>query len=95
MLRRKLVAELVERGCSKLLEEGEEDERPGLHCTVHDRGFPKNRQFRKLMQDPARCKNLCSVPKAFYLQDNARRLCRIVDEYLYYAVDMKMNSRLS
>ncbi|MFW6157262.1 MAG: preprotein translocase subunit SecA [Balneolaceae bacterium] len=85
---KKLVAGLVKEA-QQALEEGDE-ETAGLALYRAHRGFPKNRQFRKMMQVPANEK-IMQRTEAFYLQDNARRLPE-VDEYLYYAVDMKMNS---
>ncbi|MDZ7772826.1 MAG: preprotein translocase subunit SecA [Balneolaceae bacterium] len=85
---KKLVASLV-REAQKELDEGNE-EAAGLALYRAQRGFPKNKQYRKMMQIPANQK-MVQRTEAFYLQDNARRLPE-VDEELYYAVDMKMNS---
>lgn len=85
---KKLVASLVQKG-KQLLEEGNEEE-AGLALFRAQRGFPKNKQFRKMMQDPAQ-QRLVQRTESFYLQDNARRLPE-ADKELYYAVDMKMNS---
>jgi len=85
---KKLVAELVREG-QELLDAGDED-KAGLALFRAQRGFPKNSRFRKLIQEPA-IQKLIQRTEAFYLQDNAKNM-PIVDEYLYYAVDMKMNS---
>ncbi|MDX1638855.1 MAG: preprotein translocase subunit SecA [Balneolaceae bacterium] len=85
---KKLVASLV-KDAQQHLEEGNE-EAAGLAMYRAQRGFPKNRQFRKMMQIPAN-ERLLQQTEAFYLQDNARRLPE-VDEELYYAVDMKQNA---
>ena len=85
---KKLVASLVKKAQSKL-EEGDE-EAAGLALFRAQRGFPKNRQFRKMMQIPEN-QRIVQRTEAFYLQDNARRLPE-ADKELYYTVDMKMNS---
>lgn len=85
---KKLVASFVREG-QEALDEGNE-ERAGLALYRAQRGFPKNKKFRKMMQIPANQK-LVQQTEAFYLQDNARRLPE-VDEELYYSVDMKMNN---
>ncbi len=85
---KKLVASLVKEA-QDALKKGDE-EAAGLALFRAQRGFPKNKQFRKMMQIPTNQK-LVQQTEAFYLQDNARRLPE-VDEELYYAVDMKLNS---
>ncbi|HET6527326.1 MAG TPA: DEAD/DEAH box helicase, partial [Balneolaceae bacterium] len=85
---KKLVASLVKEGQTELKKGNEE--KAGLALFRAQRGFPKNKQFRKMMQVPQNQK-LVQKTEAFYLQDNARRLPE-ADEYLYYSVDMKMNS---
>ncbi|MFH5886093.1 preprotein translocase subunit SecA [Halalkalibaculum sp. DA3122] len=85
---KKLVASLV-KDAQQHLEDGNE-EAAGLALYRAQRGFPKNRQFRKMMQVPAN-ERLLQQTEAFYLQDNARRLPE-VDKELYYAVDMKQNT---
>ncbi|SMO33245.1 preprotein translocase subunit SecA [Fodinibius sediminis] len=85
---KKLVASLVKEG-QEHLDKGNE-EKAGLALYRAQRGFPKNKQFRKMMQIPANQK-LVQQTEAFYLQDNARRLPE-VDKELYYSVDMKMNN---
>ncbi len=85
---KKLVASLVKEAQDELHEGNEEA--AGLALYRAQRGFPKNKQYRKMMQIPANQK-LLQRTEAFYLQDNARRLPE-VDEELYYSVDMKMNN---
>ena len=43
-----------------------------------------------MLQEPS-IQKMIQKTEAFYLADNAKNM-PIVDEYLYYAVDMKMNS---
>lgn len=83
-----LVAGLVKEAQDHM--ENGNEEAAGLALYRAQRAFPKNRQYRKMMQIPANQK-LVQHTEAFYLQDNARRLPE-VDEELYYAVDMKQNS---
>ncbi|MDZ7716298.1 MAG: preprotein translocase subunit SecA [Balneolaceae bacterium] len=85
---KKLVASLV-KDAQKELEAGNE-EAAGLALYRAQRGFPKNRQYRKMMQVPENQK-LVQQTEAFYLQDNARRLPE-VDKELYYSVDPKMKA---
>ncbi|HKK45252.1 MAG TPA: preprotein translocase subunit SecA [Balneolaceae bacterium] len=84
---KKLVASLVKEA-QDAMENGNEN-KAGLALYRAQRGFPKNKQFRKMMQIPSNQK-LVQKTESYYLQDNARRLPE-VDEELYYAVDMKMN----
>jgi len=85
---KKLVTQLVAEAQAKM-EEGNE-EAAGLALFRVQRGFPKNTRFRKLFQEPATQK-LIQRTESIYLQDNAKNM-PIVDEYLFYAVDMKLNS---
>ncbi|MGM0546187.1 MAG: preprotein translocase subunit SecA [Bacteroidota bacterium] len=85
---KKLVGELVKEA-QEHLEEGDRQQ-AGLALYRAQRGFPKNKKFRKMMQIPENQK-LVQETEAFYLQDNARRLPE-VDKELYYSVDMKMNN---
>src|SRR6056297_2541770 len=85
---KKLVASLVKEA-QDALEEGNE-EKAGLALFRAQRGFPKNRQYRKMMQVPEN-QRIVQRTEAFYLQDNARRLPE-ADKDLYYTVDMKLNS---
>jgi preprotein translocase subunit SecA len=85
---RKLVNDLVNEA-EKLLKEGNEDD-AGLALFRAERGFPKNKKFRKMMQDP-KLQKLTRRTESIYLAENAKHM-PIVDEYLYYAVDMKLKS---
>jgi len=85
---KRLVGDLVAQG-EKLLKEGDEEE-AGLALFRAERGFPKNGKFRKMMQEP-KIQKLVRRTESVYLADNAKNM-PIVDEYLYYAVDMKMKS---
>ena len=85
---KKLVANLVQEA-QKYLDEGKEEE-AGLALFRVQRGFPKNTRFKKMLQEPS-IQKLIQRTEALYLQDNAKNM-PIVDEYLFYAVDQKMNS---
>ncbi|MEX0648862.1 MAG: preprotein translocase subunit SecA [Balneolaceae bacterium] len=83
-----LVAALVTEA-EKLVEEGKEDD-AGVALYRAERGFPKNRKFRKLMQEPL-YQRLVQKTESIYLADNAKNL-PFIDEYLFYAVDMKQKT---
>lgn len=83
-----LVASLVNEA-ERLYEAGDE-EQAGLALYRAERGFPKNKKFRKLMQE-AHYQRLVQKTEAIYLADNAKNL-PIVDEHLYYAVDLKQKT---
>ncbi|MDX1641371.1 MAG: preprotein translocase subunit SecA, partial [Balneolaceae bacterium] len=85
---KKLVASLVNEA-EQYYEEGNEEE-AGLALYRAERGFPKNKKFRKMMQE-AHYQRLVQQTESYYLADNAKKL-PFVDEYLYYAVDMKQKS---
>jgi len=85
---KKLVANLVKEAQEHLDNDNKND--AGLALYRAQRGFPKNKKFRKMMQVPANQK-LVQETENFYMQDNARRLPE-VDKELYYSVDMKMNN---
>ena len=85
---KKLVASIVKEAQEHL--DADNEEQAGLALYRAQRGFPKNKKFRKMMQVPAN-QRLVQKTEAFYLQDNARRLPE-VDKELYYSVDMKMNN---
>jgi preprotein translocase subunit SecA len=84
---KQLVAQLVQES-QKHLDSGNEEE-AGLALFRVQRGFPKNSRFRKMMQEPS-LQKLVQRTESLYLADNAKNM-PIVDEYLYYAVDMKLN----
>jgi len=83
-----LVASLV-TDAERLYKEGKMDE-AGLAFFRAERGFPKNRKFKKLMQE-ASFQKLVQETERIYLADNAKNM-PVVDEYLYYAVDMKQKT---
>lgn len=85
---KKLVASLVNEA-EKYYNEGNEEE-AGLALYRAERGFPKNKKFRKMMQE-AHYQRLVQQTESYYLADNAKKL-PFVDEYLFYAVDMKQKS---
>lgn len=85
---RNLVQELTNEA-EKLYEEGNEKD-AGLALFRAERGYPKNKKFRRLMQE-AHYQKLVQQTESFYLADNAKNM-PIVDEHLYYAVDMKQKS---
>lgn len=85
---KKLVAQLVQEG-QKLLDDGKEED-AGLALFRVQRGFPKNSRFKKIFQEPS-IQKLIQRTESVYLADNAKNM-PFVDEYLYYAVDQKMNS---
>ncbi|REL39297.1 preprotein translocase subunit SecA [Rhodohalobacter sp. SW132] len=83
-----LVAQLVNEAEAHLKEDNYDD--AGLAFFRAYRGFPKNAKFKKMMQEPQMQKLLQKTEK-IYLADNAKNM-PFVDEYLFYAVDMKMKS---
>ncbi len=85
---KKMVAAIVNEA-EKLYEEGNEKD-AGLALFRAERGFPKNGKFRKMMQE-ANYQRLVQETESFYLADNAKQM-PFVDEYLYYAVDMKQKT---
>ncbi len=85
---RKLVSQLVKEAEDHV--QKDEIDKAGLALYRASRGYPKNSKFKKLMQDP-KMQKLVQSTESIYLADNAKNL-PFVDEYLYYAVDMKMKS---
>lgn len=85
---KKLVSQLVQEAQKHL--DAENEEEAGLALFRAQRGFPKNTRFRKMLQEP-KIQKLIQRTEAIYLADNAKRMPE-VDEYLFYAVDMKLNS---
>jgi len=83
-----LVAQLVSEAENHLKEDNTED--AGLALFRAYRGFPKNPRFKKMMQEPTHQK-LLQKTENLYLADNAKNM-PFVDEYLFYAVDMKMKN---
>jgi preprotein translocase subunit SecA len=85
---KRLVASYLSK-VDAFLNEGNEQE-AGLYLLRAKRGFPKNKKFEKFMQEPEMQK-LLQQTEYFYLQDNARNM-PFVDEDMYYAVDLKLNT---
>ena len=81
---------------AKFLHEAEEayaagnEEKAGLALFRARRGFPKSKKFQKMMQDPT-LQKLTQQTEYLYLQDQGKNM-HIVDEAMYYAVDMKQNT---
>lgn len=85
---KKLVAHLVMEAEAHLTK-GEED-KAGLALLRAQRGFPKNKKFEKMMQEP-QTQKLVQKTEYHFLEDNAKNM-PFVDDELYYSVDFKMNS---
>ncbi len=81
---------------AKFLHEAEEayaagdEQKAGLALFRARRGFPKSKKFQKMMQDPT-LQKLTQQTEYLYLQDQGKNM-HIVDEAMYYAVDMKQNT---
>jgi preprotein translocase subunit SecA len=99
---RKLVRSLVKEAKEHLekKEEAEEagdsreaqmrEDEAGLALLRASRGYPKNRQLQKLLNEPG-MERLRQKTENFYLQENAKRMPE-VDEELYFSVDEKKQS---
>jgi preprotein translocase subunit SecA len=85
---KRLVAKLIMEG-EELLSKGNED-KAGLALLRAQRGFPKNKKFLKMTQDP-QIQKLVQKTEYYYLQDNGKNM-PFVDDELFYSVDFKMNS---
>lgn len=85
---KKLVARYIS-DAETALKSGDE-EKAGLQLFRAKRGFPKNGRYMKLMQEPEYQK-LTQKTEYFYLQDSGRNM-NIVDEDMFYSVDMRSNS---
>ncbi|KPP98420.1 MAG: preprotein translocase subunit SecA [Bacteroidetes bacterium HLUCCA01] len=85
---KKLVAGYLSK-VDAFLKEGNQ-EQAGLYLFRAKRGFPKNKKFEKFMQEPEMQK-LVQQTEYFYLQDNGKNM-PFVDEDMYYAVDLKLNT---
>ncbi|MEX2639339.1 MAG: preprotein translocase subunit SecA [Balneolales bacterium] len=85
---KKLIAKFLNEA-EKALAEGKEDE-AGLALLRARRGFPKSNKFLKMMQEP-QYQKLTQQTEYFYLQDSGKNM-HIVDEAMYYAVDVKQNT---
>jgi preprotein translocase subunit SecA len=87
-MQKKLVAKYLMQ-IDEALAKGDQDQ-AGLLLLRAKRGFPKNKKFEKLMQEPDMQK-LLQKTEYLYLQDNAKNM-PFVDEDMYYAVDLKLNT---
>ena len=85
---KKLVARFIMEA-EEFLSKNEED-KAGLALLRAQRGFPKNKKFEKMMQEP-QIQKLVQKTEYHYLEDNAKNM-PFVDDELYYSVDYKMNS---
>ncbi|MEX0686729.1 MAG: preprotein translocase subunit SecA [Balneolales bacterium] len=85
---KKLIAKFLNQA-EKALEEGR-DEEAGLAMLRARRGFPKSNKYMKMMQEP-RYQKLTQQTEYLYLQDSGKNM-HIVDEAMYYAVDVKQNT---
>ncbi len=83
-----LVAGLVTQA-EKLEAEGDA-EGAGLALLRAQRGYPKNRKLRRMLQD-MKYQSLLTQSENFYLQENAKRMPQ-VDEELFYAVELRQRS---
>ena len=74
-----------EDGDTKRAQELEDE--AGLALFRASRGYPKNRQLQKLLNEPG-MERLRQKTENFYLQENAKRM-PFVDQELYFSVDEK------
>ncbi|WP_251921518.1 preprotein translocase subunit SecA [Salinibacter ruber] len=77
--------EAEEEGDSRRAQELEDE--AGLSLFRASRGYPKNRQLQKLLNEPG-MERLRQKTENFYLQENAKRM-PFVDQELYFSVDEK------
>lgn len=87
-MQKKLVGRYLMQA-EEFLKNNDEDQ-AGLALLRAKRGFPKNKKFEKMMQEPE-LQKLLQKTEYLYLQDNAKNM-PIVDEDMYYAVDLKLNT---
>ncbi len=85
---KKLIAKFLQEA-EEALEQGDE-QKAGLALFRARRGFPKSNKFMKMMQEP-RLQKLTQQTEYLYLQDQGKNM-HLVDEAMYYAVDMKQNT---
>ncbi|MFB6230558.1 MAG: preprotein translocase subunit SecA, partial [Salinibacter sp.] len=78
--------EAEEAGDSQRAQELEDE--AGLALLRASRGYPKNRQLQKLLNERPGVERLRQKTENFYLQENAKRM-PMVDEELYFSVDEK------
>ncbi len=84
----KLVTEYVAKAERLLKTEKKEDrEEAGAYLLRANRGLPKHKRFRKLIQAPE-IKKLLQETELFFLRDQGKRMHEL-DEDLYYTVDEK------
>ena len=72
----------------KLLEEEKERE-AGIKLLAAERGAPKHRQLRKLIEDEPRIKRLLEQTEAEYMRD---KKLHEIDEMLYYSIDERAHT---
>ncbi|MFO8028968.1 MAG: preprotein translocase subunit SecA [Cyclonatronaceae bacterium] len=85
---KKLIARFLQEA-EEAIEKGDE-QKAGLALFRARRGFPKSKKFMKMMQEP-HLQKLTQQTEYFYLQDQGKNM-HLVDEAMYYAVDMKQNT---
>jgi preprotein translocase subunit SecA len=85
---KKLIAKFMYEA-EEALEKGDE-QTAGLALFRARRGFPKSKKFQKMMQEPS-LQKLTQQTEYLYLQDQGKNM-HVVDEAMYYAVDMKNNT---
>ncbi len=85
---KKLISKFVSEAEQKI-QEGDE-EQAGLQLFRAQRGFPKNRKFQKMMQEP-HIQRLVQQTEYRFLQEQAKNM-PVVDEAMYYSVNQKQNS---
>ncbi len=85
---KKLIGKFLHEA-EEALEKGDE-EKAGLALFRARRGFPKSKKFMKMMQEP-HLQKLTQQTEYLYLQDQGKNM-HLVDEAMYYAVDMKQNT---
>jgi preprotein translocase subunit SecA len=81
--------EAEEAGNSQEAQRHEDD--AGLALLRASRGYPKNRQLQKLLNERPGIERLRQKTENFFLQENAKRMPE-VDEELYFSVDEKKQS---
>jgi len=78
--------EAEEDGDSRQAQEMEDE--AGLALLRASRGYPKNRQLQKLLNERPGVERLRQKTENFYLQDNAKKM-PLVDQELYFSVNEK------
>ncbi len=85
---KKLITKFVSEA-EQFIQQGDE-EQAGLQLFRAQRGFPKNRKFQKMMQEP-HIARLVQQTEYRFLQEQGKNM-PIVDEAMYYSVNQKQNS---